>query len=42
MGWNRIGVSTEVQGNIDTVQNCEILDGGVLEALQNWRWKRER
>ncbi len=34
MGWNGIGVLTEVQGIMDAVQYCEILDGGIVESFE--------
>jgi hypothetical protein len=34
MGWNRVGVLTEVQGIMDKVQYCEILDEGVVESFE--------
>jgi DDE superfamily endonuclease len=34
MGWNGVGVLTEVQGLMDAVQYCEILDGGVVESFE--------
>ena len=34
MGWNGVGVLTEVQGTMDAEQYCEILDGGVVESFE--------
>lgn len=34
MGWNRVGVLTEVQGTMDAEQHCEILDGGMVESFE--------
>ena len=34
MGWNGVGVLTEVQGIMDAVQYCEILDGGIVESFE--------
>jgi hypothetical protein len=34
MGWNGVGILTEVQGNMDSVQYCEILDGGVIPSFE--------
>ncbi len=34
MGWNGVGVLTEVQGTMDTEQYCEILDRGVVESFE--------
>ena len=34
MGWNGVGVLTEVQGIMNAVQYCEILDGGVVESFE--------
>ena len=32
MGWNGVGVLTEVQGIMNAEQYCETLDGGVVES----------
>jgi hypothetical protein len=34
MGWNGVGVLTEVQGIMDAIQYCDILDGGVEESFE--------
>src|SRR5258708_24879771 len=34
MGWNGVGVLTEVQGIMSGEQYCEILDGGVVESFE--------
>jgi len=34
MGWNGVGVLTEVQGIMNGEQYCEILDGGVVESFE--------
>ena len=34
MGWNGVGVLTEVQGIMKAEQYCEILDGGVVESFE--------
>ena len=34
MGWNGVGVLTEVQGIMNADQYCEILDGGVVESFE--------
>jgi len=34
MGWNRVGVLTEVQGLMNADQYCQILDGGVVESFE--------
>ena len=34
MGWNGVGVLTEVQGIINGDQYCEILDGRVVESFE--------
>ena len=34
MGWNRIGKLTEVEGKMDAVQYCEILEDGVVESFE--------
>ena len=35
MGWNGVGVLTEVQGIMNGEQYCEILDGGMVEGLKS-------
>ena len=34
MGWNGVGKLTEVEGKMDAVQYCEILDDGVVESFE--------
>ncbi len=34
MGWNEVGVLTEVQGIMNGEQYCKILDGGVVESFE--------
>lgn len=34
MGWDGVGKLVEVQGTIDAVQYCEILDEGVVESFE--------
>jgi transposase len=34
MGWNGVGKLIEVQGNMDKVQYCEILENGVQESFE--------
>ena len=34
MGWNGVEKLIEVQGNMDKVQYCEILEGGVQESFE--------
>lgn len=34
MGWNGVGMLVEVQGIMDKVQYCEILDAGVVESFE--------
>ena len=34
MGWNEVGKLTEVQGIMDAMQYCEILDDGVMERFE--------
>ena len=34
MGWNGVGKLIEVQGNMDKVQYCEILEDGVQESFE--------
>ena len=34
MGWNGVGVLTEVQGIMNGDQYCEILDGRVVESFE--------
>ena len=35
MGWNGAGVMTEVEGRMDAKQYVEILDGGLMESVEN-------
>ena len=35
MGWNGVGKLIEVQGNMDAVQYCEILEEGVEESIES-------
>ena len=34
MGWNGVGKLTEVEGKMDAVQYCEILEDGVVESFE--------
>ena len=34
MGWNGVGKLMEVQGNMDKVQYCEVLEDGVQESFE--------
>jgi hypothetical protein len=34
MGWNGVGKLIEVQGNMDKVQYCDILEDGVQESFE--------
>ena len=34
MGWNGVGVLTEVQGIMNADQYCDILEGGVMESFE--------
>jgi hypothetical protein len=34
MGWEEVGVLTEVQRIMDAGQYCEILDGGIVESFE--------
>lgn len=35
MGWNGVGKLIEVQGKMDAVQYCEILEEGVGESFES-------
>ena len=41
MGWNGVGVLTEVQGIMDAEQYCEILDIGVVESFEKLEMPKE-
>ena len=34
MGWNGVGMLTEVQGIMDAEQYCDIFDEGVVESFE--------
>ena len=34
IGWNRVGKLTEVEGKMDAVQYCEILEDAVVESFE--------
>jgi hypothetical protein len=34
MGWSGLGKLIEVQGNMDKVQYCEILENGIQESFE--------
>ena len=34
MGWNGVGILTEVEGKMDAEQYVEILEGGVMESVE--------
>ena len=34
IGWNGVGKLTEVEGKMDAVQYCEILEGDVVESFE--------
>ena len=38
IGWNEVGKLIEVQGNMDKVQYCEILEDGVEESFEKLKW----
>lgn len=41
MGWNGVGKLIEVQGNMDAVKYCEILDNGVVESFEKLEIEEE-
>ena len=41
MGWNGVGKLTEVQGNMDAQQYCEILEDGVVESFEKLEMEEE-
>ena len=41
MGWNGVGVLTEVQGIMDSQQYCEILEEGLVESFENLEMEEE-
>src|SRR5258705_13748682 len=41
MGWNGVGVLTEVQRTMDAEQYCEILDGGEVEIFEKLEMAEE-
>jgi len=41
MGWNGVGVLTEVQVTMDAEQYCEIVDGGVVESFEKLEMAEE-
>jgi hypothetical protein len=41
MGWNGVGKLIEVQGNMDAVKYCEILDNGVVESFEKLEMEEE-
>ena len=34
MGWNDVGMLIEVEGKMDDIQYCEILDEGMVESFE--------
>jgi len=34
MGWNGVGILTEIEGRMDAKQYVEILEGGVMESVE--------
>ena len=34
MGWNGVGVLTEIQGIMNADQYCDVLEGGVVESFE--------
>ena len=41
MAWNRVGKLTEVEGKMDAVQYCEILEDGVVENFEKLEVEEE-
>jgi len=41
IGWNGVGKLVEVQGIMDAVQYCEILDEGVVESFEKLEMEEE-
>ena len=41
MGWNGVGVLTEVQGIMNSIQYCEILDAGLVESFEKLEMEEE-
>ena len=41
MGWNGVGKLTEVEGKMDAVQYCEILEDGVAETFEKLEMEEE-
>ena len=41
MGWNGVGKLTEVEGKMDAVQYCEILEDGVVESFEKLEVEEE-
>ena len=37
MGWNGVGVLTGVEGIMNAIQYCEILDAGAVESFEKLR-----
>ena len=42
MGWNGVGKLIEVQGNMDAVQYCEILEEGVEESIESLEMAKDK
>jgi hypothetical protein len=42
MGWNGVGKLIEVQGTMDAVQYCEILEEGVKESIESLEMAEDR
>ena len=41
MGWNGVGKLVEVQGIMDAVQYCEILEDGLVESFEKLEMDEE-
>ena len=41
MGWNGVGKLAEVEGKMDAVQYCEILEDGVVEIFKKLEVEEE-
>ena len=42
ISWNGVGLLIEVQGKIDAVQYCEILEEGVEESIKSLEMAKDR
>ena len=41
MGWNGVGILTEIEGKMDAKQYVEILEGGVMESVEKLGMDKE-